>query len=118
MHSVTRLDDVTHYNRPMNDLYKFDTVTTTWSHVASSQVDSDLPPARSFHKMTAVGTTLYIFGGCASVGRLSDLHSYVRAVLAFRQNITARSPTRAIAFRTFAPVEARACVLCNGIPLV
>lgn len=34
------------------------------------------PPRRSYHTMTAVGTKLYVFGGCGADGRLSDLWAF------------------------------------------
>ncbi|EFJ44314.1 kelch repeat protein [Volvox carteri f. nagariensis] len=56
-----------------NDLYAFDLETSTWSQL---QPKGDLPPKRSYHTMTAVGTKLYVFGGCGEEGRLNDLHEY------------------------------------------
>jgi tRNA wybutosine-synthesizing protein 3 len=56
-----------------NDLYSFDTTTSAWSRVHGKGT----PPApRSFHAMVAVGTALYVFGGCGTSGRLSDLHRF------------------------------------------
>lgn len=55
------------------DMYKLDTTTATWSEVAMA---GQVPEARSYHCMTSIGTTLYVFGGCTLSGRLNDLHSF------------------------------------------
>lgn len=59
---------------PLNDMYCFDTVERAWSAV--SVAAGTAPSARSFHRMVAVGTKLYVFGGCAAKGRLNDLHCF------------------------------------------
>jgi hypothetical protein len=69
---------------PRNDLYCFDTTTMLWTGPISGSSDV-IPPARSFHKMVSVGEVLYVFGGCASEGRLSDLYSFDTASLAWTQ---------------------------------
>lgn len=58
---------------PLNDLWRFDTICNSWTLITPF---NDAPPARSFHKMIANGHSLYVFGGCAEVGRLNDLHEY------------------------------------------
>jgi N-acetylneuraminic acid mutarotase len=57
-----------------SDLYVFDTASHEWQPVAMSG-SSPQPPARSYHAMAADPGSgkLYIFGGCGSSGRLSDL---------------------------------------------
>jgi len=65
---------------PLNDLWKFHAPTERWSRVIFSSDDDDassnIPEERSFHKMIAVGTDLYVFGGCGASGRLADLHKF------------------------------------------
>ena len=58
-------------------------VKVKWTQIhpsSSSQQDDNnmnvLPEARSFHKMIAVGTNIYMFGGCGSNGRLNDLWKF------------------------------------------
>eukprot|EP00577_Skeletonema_sp_RCC1716_P021590 CAMPEP_0113420872 /NCGR_PEP_ID=MMETSP0013_2-20120614/27573_1 /TAXON_ID=2843 ORGANISM="Skeletonema costatum, Strain 1716" /NCGR_SAMPLE_ID=MMETSP0013_2 /ASSEMBLY_ACC=CAM_ASM_000158 /LENGTH=371 /DNA_ID=CAMNT_0000308407 /DNA_START=460 /DNA_END=1571 /DNA_ORIENTATION=+ /assembly_acc=CAM_ASM_000158 len=68
----------------MNDMWMLtvheDTTTTAkWTQINASSDDttSVLPEARSFHKMIAIGSNLYMFGGCgASSGRLNDLWKF------------------------------------------
>jgi len=55
----------------LNDLYKFDIKTSTWSKVACS---GSVPCERSFHSMVSNGSSIYVFGGCPAAGRLADLH--------------------------------------------
>jgi len=59
---------------PMNDLWKFDTISNMWEHINS--INDNIPEARSFHKMISIGNKLYIFGGCGKSNRLADLHCY------------------------------------------
>jgi N-acetylneuraminic acid mutarotase len=65
---------VTMEEAPMNDLFRFDIATNTWTEITAT--GPVLPPARSFHRMVAVGSYLYVFGGCAAVGRLADLYRF------------------------------------------
>jgi hypothetical protein len=69
---------ITMQEQAMNDLWKFDSSTETWSLVQSDLEQGDAPPEeRSFHKMMCVGSNLYVFGGCsANHGRLADIHRY------------------------------------------
>jgi hypothetical protein len=39
-------------------------------------VEGTPPVARSYHTMAAVGSKLYVFGGCCISGRLNDLHCF------------------------------------------
>ena len=67
---------------PLNDMWVLDASgkpgTEEWSEVLYDSSTSSSPPpeARSFHKMMAVDTDLYIFGGCSASGRLADLHKF------------------------------------------
>ena len=56
-----------------NDLHRLDLASHTWIRVAAA---GPLPAPRSFHAMVAVRGKLYVFGGCGTSGRLSDLHSF------------------------------------------
>ena len=56
-----------------NELYRLDLSSHTWSQVAAT---GPLPEPRSFHAMVSVREKLYVFGGCGTSGRLSDLHSF------------------------------------------
>ena len=55
----------------LNDLYKFDCLTSTWSKISCS---GSIPCERSYHSMVSSGSYIYVFGGCPAVGRLADLH--------------------------------------------
>jgi len=54
---------------PLNDLYCFHTSTNVWESI---ECDNP-PPPRSFHKMVASETRVYVFGGCGVEDRLNDL---------------------------------------------
>jgi N-acetylneuraminic acid mutarotase len=57
-----------------NDLHMFDSTTSTWSQPKSK---GDPPPPRYGHSMVAVGTRLFLFGGCYGTSTLySDLYVY------------------------------------------
>lgn len=67
---------VTMEEKPLNDLWRFDTLSSTWSFVQPKD-SSKVPDARSFHTMVSVDDRfLYVFAGCAAVGRLNDLHRF------------------------------------------
>ena len=57
----------------LSDMYRLDTATGTWGEV---KMTGDVPEARSYHAMTAIGIQLYMFGGCTQTGRLNDLHAF------------------------------------------
>lgn len=57
----------------LDDLWAFDTKTSAWKQIVYK---GEAPCPRSFHKMTAAGGKLYVFGGCSSSGRMSDLHCF------------------------------------------
>ena len=53
---------ITMEEAPLQDLYSFQVSTNTWTEVTPSDASGPPPCSRSFHKMAAVGTTLYVFG--------------------------------------------------------
>ncbi|BDA51022.1 Nitrile-specifier protein 5 [Coccomyxa sp. Obi] len=57
----------------MNDLYSFDTKAGKWTRL---EPKGALPEPRSFHAMVAIGSKIYVFGGCGKGGRLNDLHMF------------------------------------------
>mmetsp|Transcript_10955 Transcript_10955/g.23708 ORF Transcript_10955/g.23708 Transcript_10955/m.23708 type:complete len:211 (-) Transcript_10955:535-1167(-) len=65
--------------KALNDMWVLDASgdpgMESWSQV---RYEGDTPPpsARSFHKMVAIGTNLYVFGGCGASGRMADLHKF------------------------------------------
>ena len=64
---------------PLNDLWRLDLTSKAWTGpiVPGFFSSSSKPPCpRSFHKMVAVGHTLYVYGGCGADGRLADLHAF------------------------------------------
>lgn len=68
---------ITMEERAMNDMWKLDCSGAPgeekWVEVLYDS-SKEAPEARSFHQMTCVGDSLYVFGGCsASHGRLADL---------------------------------------------
>ncbi|KAF2091190.1 kelch repeat protein [Saccharata proteae CBS 121410] len=67
-------------------LWKFDTITSKWSHIAPLDVQAPFPQARSYHCLTSDGVDkIYLHAGCPEKGRLSDLWYF---------NVKARSWTR------------------------
>eukprot|EP00463_Aulacantha_scolymantha_P002647 TRINITY_DN3391_c0_g1_i1.p3 TRINITY_DN3391_c0_g1~~TRINITY_DN3391_c0_g1_i1.p3 ORF type:complete len:55 (+),score=14.19 TRINITY_DN3391_c0_g1_i1:547-711(+) len=46
---------------PLNDMYSFDLENHVWEKYST---ESTAPSARSYHKMTNIGETIYVFGGC------------------------------------------------------
>ncbi len=67
----------------LNDLWRFDTVTNTWSLVTVTPETA--PPARSYHTMASHDGRLYIFAGCGLAGRLNDLHCFDTKAGAWQQ---------------------------------
>ena len=86
---------------PLNDLWKFNLKSQTWTgrpivltysphsladapfvcspHPSPSAVKAKggKPPSpRSFHKMIAINQVLFVFGGCSAKDRLADLHQF------------------------------------------
>ena len=57
----------------LNDMYVLDTSSFAWTLVSP---EGAVPEARSFHKMVGTEKGLYLFGGCAAVGRLNDFWFY------------------------------------------
>lgn len=61
----------------LNDLWKFDLQTDTWTQVHGNDDAGPSPEARSFHRMLCLENSLYVFGGCGKTsGRLADLHRF------------------------------------------
>ncbi|KAL9191288.1 hypothetical protein ACHAXT_000994 [Thalassiosira profunda] len=60
----------------LSDMWKLEITNATakWTEIAP--VGSEQPEARSFHKMIAISTDLYVFGGCGASGRLNDLWKF------------------------------------------
>eukprot|EP00039_Didymoeca_costata_P020835 m.342575 g.342575 ORF g.342575 m.342575 type:complete len:338 (-) comp21580_c0_seq1:78-1091(-) len=65
---------ITMEEAPLNDMYCFNITEKKW--VAVEYKGGEPPCPRSFHKMIAVGSTLFVFGGCGAEGRLSDMYSF------------------------------------------
>ncbi|CAK9103989.1 unnamed protein product [Durusdinium trenchii] len=65
--------------QPLNDLWVLDCDRPgkeAWSKVQLGAGSDEPPEPRSFHRMMAIGTNLYVFGGCGASGRLADLHQF------------------------------------------
>ncbi|KAL7456054.1 hypothetical protein ACHAWC_007574, partial [Mediolabrus comicus] len=64
----------------MNDMWMLQIVDGSDDNNGKIKDDDDnsnvIPEARSFHKMIAVDTNIYMFGGCGSKGRLNDLWKF------------------------------------------
>mmetsp|Transcript_19305 Transcript_19305/g.34893 ORF Transcript_19305/g.34893 Transcript_19305/m.34893 type:complete len:365 (-) Transcript_19305:154-1248(-) len=66
----------------LGDLWKLEIISADnnqqlrakWTEVPPAT--AELPEARSFHKMIAISTDLYVFGGCGANGRLNDLWKF------------------------------------------
>lgn len=58
----------------LDDTETKNSATIRWTQIISQ--GDNIPEARSFHKMIAVGTNIYMFGGCGSNGRLNDLWKF------------------------------------------
>lgn len=65
-----------------NDMYSFNTQTSQWTR---AEAKGALPEPRSFHAMAAVGSSLFIFGGCGTGSRLNDLHRFDTDALEWEQ---------------------------------
>jgi len=65
----------------MNDMWKLQlsdggeggTPKAVWTEIKQ---EGNIPEARSFHKMIAIGSDLYLFGGVGGNGRLNDLWKF------------------------------------------
>ena len=62
---------VDEFEQCVDDLWKFDTETKTWTPIKATGTP---PSARSYHSSVSIGNSIYIFGGCASDERKADLH--------------------------------------------
>eukprot|EP00956_Cyclotella_meneghiniana_P016438 scaffold25970_cov73-Cyclotella_meneghiniana.AAC.2 len=66
----------------LNDMYKVEVIySPTWPFspdytVKYTKIECATPEARSFHKMIAVGSDLFMFGGCGVNGRLNALWKF------------------------------------------
>jgi hypothetical protein len=83
---------------PLNDLWRLEVVDVDvddddgggggrrarWTRIAAPEKEEGggggvgvaVPEARSFHRMIAVNSSLYMFGGCGSSGRLNDMWKF------------------------------------------
>ena len=66
--------------KPLNDLWVLHCQgpprQEAWSKVQLGAGSDEPPEPRSFHRMIAVNSDLYVFGGCGTNGRLADLHKF------------------------------------------
>lgn len=73
--------------RELNDMWQLDVSgapgTESWSRVRYAEEGAPPPEPRSFHRMTAVGADLFVFGGCGAGGRFADLHKFDTATRAW-----------------------------------
>jgi len=58
----------------LGDLFRFDLEKKIWQRI--NDAVGDIPSPRSYHVSTAIGTHLYIFGGCTKDGRSNDLFQF------------------------------------------
>ena len=58
----------------LNDFYKIDTSTSTYSVEEITGTEITTISARAYHSMVAIDTDIYIFGGKSSDGRLNDFY--------------------------------------------
>ncbi|KAL7531130.1 hypothetical protein ACHAWF_003645 [Thalassiosira exigua] len=61
---------------PLSDLWKMEISGDTVKWAELTPVGDEAPEARSFHKMIAIETDLYMFGGCGAGGRMNDLWKF------------------------------------------
>jgi hypothetical protein len=64
---------ITMEEKPLNDLWAFNLETRAWTDLTATMTGA-VPETRSFHKMLAIGTKLYVFAGCLPTGRSASLH--------------------------------------------
>jgi hypothetical protein len=72
---------ITMEEKPMNDLWKFDVKSESWTKVETLGTP---PSPRSFHRMVSCSGSLYIFGGCGAEGRMADLYKLELATLTWQ----------------------------------
>jgi len=59
----------------LNDFWKFNLQTCEWTEISTLDCEN-VPAARSYHGMVAIGTKIYVFGGCGKGGRRNDLWAF------------------------------------------
>jgi N-acetylneuraminic acid mutarotase len=59
----------------LNDFYRFDTTSLTWTEIGSIAKGSSPPPRYNFH-MVAVNETIYVFSGVKKAGIGSQIDEY------------------------------------------
>ncbi|GAA6013808.1 hypothetical protein JCM10207_008199 [Rhodosporidiobolus poonsookiae] len=74
-----------------SSLWAFEPATGMWEEM---QTTGEVPEARSFHTMTAVGNNLYLHAGCPASGRLSTLHALALDTLVWSSLPSAPEPGR------------------------
>lgn len=96
----------------LNDLFKLDTATGTWSAVEPE--GEARPPRRSYAAAASARGRLYIFGGCGegACGRLNDLWEFDPAANRWRQ----LPSSDAIRVRCVAPPGRRQPAARQGMP--
>jgi len=85
----------------LNDLHCFDVDTKKWTEVLKP--NETFPPERSFHQMVAIGSSLFVFGGCGASGRLSDLHEFDTEKLVWTKHSNEYKNTLNDEVKTIAP---------------
>ena len=58
-------------DQDMDDLWALNVSNNSWNQI---EYNGEAPTPRSFHKMTSIGDSLYVFGGCGEEGRMNDLY--------------------------------------------
>jgi hypothetical protein len=60
----------------LDDLYSFNTDLNEWKQYKKTSDAEHWPEKRSYHSMTSGAGQLFVFGGCAEVGRLNNLWQF------------------------------------------
>ncbi|KAL2426626.1 hypothetical protein ABEF95_010896 [Exophiala dermatitidis] len=73
----------------------FDAAQNTWSRLTPRDPDAPYPQGRSYHALTADGTTtIFLHAGCPESGRLRDLWSFDVSERTWRELPSAPAPER------------------------